>query len=136
MSGAERLVIDTNVVLSGLLFAGSIPSRAVLKAQSGVVLLSDATRLELFDVVGRARFDRFVERAIRQRLAEEYAQACRTVQIHAAIHACRDPRDDKFIELAVHGRADAIISGDRDLLDLHPFREIEILTPAEYLGRD
>jgi predicted nucleic acid-binding protein len=51
------------------------------------------------------------------------------------VRACRDPREDKFLEVAVHGRADVIVTGDRDLLDLNPFREIEILTPTEYLKR-
>ena len=51
-----------------------------------------------------------------------------------AIRACRDPKDDKFLEVATHGRADAIITGDQDLLTLNPFRGIAILTPAEYLA--
>jgi predicted nucleic acid-binding protein len=57
------------------------------------------------------------------------------VTILSPVRACRDPRDDKFLEVAVHGRADAIVTGDRDLLDLNPFRGIAILTPAEYLER-
>lgn len=51
------------------------------------------------------------------------------------IRACRDPKDDKFLELAIDGRADAIVTGDQDLLVLHPFRGIAVLTPAEYLER-
>ncbi len=50
-----------------------------------------------------------------------------------AIRACRDPKDDKFLEVAVHGRADAIVTGDEDLLVLHPLRGIAILTPREYV---
>ena len=49
------------------------------------------------------------------------------------VHACRDARDDKFLELAVSGRAAYIISGDDDLLVLHPFRDIAIMTAAEFL---
>jgi putative PIN family toxin of toxin-antitoxin system len=135
MPGTERLVLDTNVVLSGLLFPGSTPSRALLKAQAGEVLASDATLLELVEVMSRARFDRYVERRVRQRLMAEFANACEPVQIVSPIRACRDPRDDKFLDVAVHGRADVIVTGDRDLLDLNPFRGIEILTPAEYLKR-
>jgi len=56
------------------------------------------------------------------------------VEIQAPIRACRDPKDDKFLELAVDGRADAIVTGDGDLLDLHPFRGIAILMPADYLN--
>lgn len=135
MPGDERLVLDTNVVLSGLLFPGSVPSRALLKAQSCTVLASKATYLELAEVLARSRFDRYIEREVRQRLADEYASACETVEILFPIRACRDPKDDKFLEVAVHGNADLIVTGDLDLLDLHPFHGILILTPAEYLER-
>jgi predicted nucleic acid-binding protein len=53
-----------------------------------------------------------------------------------AIRACRDPKDDKFLELAVHGRADLIVTGDQDLHTLNPFRGIAILTPNAFLGLD
>jgi predicted nucleic acid-binding protein len=49
------------------------------------------------------------------------------------IVACRDPTDDKFLELAVSGNADLILSGDKDLLTLHPFRGIPIVTPAAFV---
>ena len=51
------------------------------------------------------------------------------------VQACRDPRDNKFLEVAVNGRADILVSGDKDLLALHPFRGIDIITPADYLTR-
>ena len=136
MASLERLVVDTNVVLSGLLFPGSIPSRALYKAKGSVVLATDVMRQELAEVMERSRFDRYVERQIRQRLVEEYLRATVTVEVSFSIRACRDPKDDKFLEAAVHGRADAIVTGDRDLLDLNPFRGIAILTPAEYLERE
>jgi len=59
--------------------------------------------------------------------------ACEAVPILYPIRVCRDPKDDKFLEVAVHGRADALVTGDQDLLDLNPFRGIAILTAAEYL---
>lgn len=133
MPATKRLVLDTNVVLSGLLFPGSTPNRALLKAQSNEVLASDVTLLELIEVISRARFDRYIDLDIRQRLVAEFAYACETIEIVAPIRACRDPRDDKFLDVAVHGRADLIVTGDADLLVLHPFRGIAILTPAQYL---
>jgi putative PIN family toxin of toxin-antitoxin system len=59
--------------------------------------------------------------------------AAELVTITEGITACRDPRDDKFLELAVNGRADLIVSGDRDLLVLDPFRGISIVTPAAFV---
>jgi putative PIN family toxin of toxin-antitoxin system len=131
----ERVVLDTNVVLSGLLFPGAIPSLALLKAQNSHFLGSDATMLEIVEVMNRPRFDRYLERSLRQQLVAEYLNACEAVPILFPIRACRDPKDDKFLEVAVHGRADAIVTGDADLLDLNPFSGIVILTPREYLGQ-
>jgi putative PIN family toxin of toxin-antitoxin system len=101
-----------------------------------VVLASNLTRQELIEVADRSRFDRYVEREIRRRLVAEYLRATVVVDILFPIRACRDPRDDKFLEVAMHGRADAIVTGDADLLALHPFRGIAILTPAASLERE
>jgi predicted nucleic acid-binding protein len=49
------------------------------------------------------------------------------------VRACRDPKDDKFLELAVSGAACCVVTGDQDLLALHPFRSVSILTPAQFL---
>lgn len=133
MAGFGRSVFDTNVVLSGLLFPGSVPSRALKLAQRRVVLASHATRQELREVMSRRRLDRYVEPAVRERLTREYLSATVLVDISSPVRACRDPKDDKFLEVAVHGRADAIVTGDADLLDLHPFWGVAILTPAAYL---
>ncbi len=68
MTGDERLVLDTNVVVSGILFSGSVPHLALLKAQDFRILASEATKLELSAVINRSRFDRYLETAIRQKL--------------------------------------------------------------------
>lgn len=135
MPHSRRWVIDTNVLVSAIILPRSTAAKAVLKAQSGLILASEVTRLELFQVIGRERFDRYVTREVRRQLAAEFDRACRIISIPFPIRVCRDARDDKFIELAVHGQADAIITGDDDLLSLGRFREIEILTPAAYLER-
>jgi putative PIN family toxin of toxin-antitoxin system len=133
MPESDRVILDTNVVLSGLLFPRSNPRHALLKAQEGQMLGSDATLLELVEVMNRSKFDRYLERGLRKQLVSEHMNACRVIPILYPIRACRDPKADKFLEVAVHGRADAIVTGDSDLLDLNPFRGIAILTPAEYL---
>jgi len=59
--------------------------------------------------------------------------AAEVVRITEQIAACRDPTDDKFLELAINGAADLIVTGDADLLDLNPFRGIPIVTPAMFM---
>ena len=62
-----------------------------------------------------------------------YCDAVRVVTIHLSVHACRDPRDDKFLEVAVNGMADLIVTGDDDLLVLDPFGLTRILTPRQVI---
>lgn len=136
MIEAERVVLDTNVVVSGILFPGTVPARALWKAQAATVLASEAIRLEIADVLARARFDRYVPADIRHRLREEFIASTVDVIISHPIGVCRDPRHDKFLEAALHGRADLIVTGDRDLLALDPFHGIRIVTPAAFLARN
>jgi len=97
------------------------------------MLVSEATTLEIVEVIGRNRFDRYLDPGIRQKLLSEYLEACRMIEIPTPIRACRDPRDDKFLAVAIHGRADLIVTGDADLLALHPYQGIAILSPAAFL---
>ncbi|MGD0520129.1 MAG: putative toxin-antitoxin system toxin component, PIN family [Terracidiphilus sp.] len=134
MTKLRRLVLDTNVLVSAALRNGSLPHRTLLKARMEARLLaSDETLAEFRAVLLRDKFDRDVDRVFREGLVQEYERLCTLVPIPTPIRACRDPRDDKFLEVAVHGLADAIVTGDADLLALNPFRGIAILTPAAYL---
>ena len=131
-----RVVVDTNAFVSRLLLPDSIPARAVRKAVAEArLLVSEATLMELADVLSRAKFDPYVSIADRQQFLRLLGRITEMVPVVHTIRACRDPRDDKFLELAVNGEADIIITGDDDLLVLDPFRDIPIITPAAYLGR-
>ena len=137
MTGARGSVLDINVLVSAILFPGSTPHRALLKARTqGPLLASDTTLAELLSVLERPKFDRFVDVALRNRLFQEFKYRAEIIPIRSAFRACRDSRDDDFLHLAVDGHAKAIITGDEDLLVLHPFREVAILSPAAYLATD
>jgi putative PIN family toxin of toxin-antitoxin system len=103
-----------------------------LVEQHDVLLKSTATEQQLLDVIARPYFDLLIGGDARAWLHRLMASA-ELVANTERITACRDPTDDKFLELAVNGRADMIISGDNDLLDLNPFRGIPIITPAAFL---
>jgi putative PIN family toxin of toxin-antitoxin system len=128
-----RVVLDTNVLVSAALKQQSMPGMAalVVERRSGL-LKSLATEHQLFEVVARPYFDGLIDPAARAWLKKLMA-AAELVTIRKRIAACRDPTDDKFLELAVNGRADLIVSGDGDLLALNPFREIPIVTPAAFV---
>ena len=129
-----RLVFDTNVIVSALLLPDSMPRRAFDKAlDRGTVLISLPALTELNEVFGRRRFDRYLLEAERMRFLATLVKASEVVHITETIDDCRDPKDNKFLELAVSGQADCIISGDQDLLALNPYRGIPVLTPKEFL---
>jgi putative PIN family toxin of toxin-antitoxin system len=85
------------------------------------------------EVFCRPKLERYISKAVREAAIERIRSISTWIEPSTPIRACRDPRDDKFLEVAVHGRADLIVTGDADLLALNPFRGIAILTPAEYL---
>ena len=136
MTDRQRVVVDTNAIISRPLLPTSIPGRAIDKAvEEAQLLISEATLEELADVLARAKFDPYITVGDRQEFLRLLDRIAEIVPIVHTIRACRDARDDKFLELAVNGEASLIITGDADLLELDPFQGIPIITPASYLGR-
>src|SRR5438445_5841094 len=128
-----RIVVDTNVFISAGLKEKSLPGMAAhVVAESDLLLKSTITKRELFVTLARPRLAPLIPPRFRNWLSELLA-AAELVTITDRITACRDPKDDKFLELAVNGHADIVVSGDADLLTLNPFREIPIVTPATFV---
>jgi uncharacterized protein len=130
-----RLVLDSNVLVSAALFKGSIARQAFNKAAvDGQILMSKPTLAELQDVLSRSSFDKYLSIELRMAFLTDLQTVVESVEVTEAIAVCRDPKDDKFLELAVSGQATCILSSDKDLLVLHPFQGIEIVTPADFLS--
>lgn len=134
MAEPARWVVDTNVLVSRLLAPGGTAARAVDHALAGgVLLVSDATLDELVDVLSRPRFDPYVSVAERTHFIRLLGGISRRVHVTRAFRVCRDPRDDKFLDVAINGEAHALVTGDRDLLELHPFLGLPIVSAADFL---
>jgi putative PIN family toxin of toxin-antitoxin system len=129
-----RYVFDTSAIVSALLFETSVPGQALHAALGrGRILISQASTAELREVLGRRKFDRYLTAEEREQFLLLLVREAIAIEIAEEIRACRDPKDDKFLELAVNGQATCIVTGDQDLLALHPFRAIPILTPARFV---
>ena len=130
-----RIVVDTNVFVSAVLKLNSLPFLVVrwIDEYEGL-LKSAATEREILSVLSRPQIAAVTIPAFRDDLAKMLASA-ELVAITERITACHDPHDDKFLELAVSGHADLVVSGDADLLALNPFRDIPILTQAAFMQR-
>jgi putative PIN family toxin of toxin-antitoxin system len=129
-------VFDTNTLVSGYLFPQSVPGRAVdLGLNRHRILVSMDTVREFAEVLRREKFDQFLSIGRREELIAKTILQSEFVTTSTVISECRDPSDNKFLELAVDGGASVIVTGDSDLLALHPFRGIPIVAAREYLSR-
>mgnify|MGYP001047646188 CR=1 FL=1 len=130
-----RIVIDTGVVVSAVLLPRSVPRQALDAAVSrGRLLVSEDTIAELDEVFRRPRFDKYVTEALRLEFLAALVRESEVIEVVDSVTDCRDPRDNKFLELALSGKASHIVTGDSDLLVLHPFRDIAIVSPQSFLA--
>lgn len=129
-----RIVVDTNIFVSAALKQASWPGAVVRWIPVfGGLLKSASTEAQLIEVLRRPYFLSRVSAEFRPDLAGILARA-EMIAITDRIVACRDPTDDKFLELAVNGASDVLVTGDIDLLVLHPFQGVPIVT-AQSFGR-
>jgi putative PIN family toxin of toxin-antitoxin system len=133
---AERVVLDTNILISAALLPGKPYEvlRQVLDHER--LIFSDESFEELASRLLRSKFDRYVGLETRRRLILDLAAAAEWTAITGALRACQDPEDDKILETAFAGSARYVVTGDKDLLLMHPFRGLAIITPSAFLGSD
>ncbi len=130
------VVLDTNLVLSALVFASGrlAPLRSAWQTGHCIPLVSQATASELMRVLGYPKFK--LSPADREELLADYLPYCRSVRIPARLPKlplCRDANDQMFIELAAAGKADWLVTGDKDLLVLAADFNRPIVTAEAFL---
>lgn len=134
MKSELRCVFDTNTIVSAFLFEHGNPGRALKEAlRRGQLLLSLEVAEEIAEVLRREKFDRYVRRRTREEFLRALIRDASFVQVTESVRECRDPDDDKFLELALSGGGTHIITGDEDLQVLDPFRGIPILSARKFL---
>ncbi|WYL95953.2 MAG: putative toxin-antitoxin system toxin component, PIN family [Gloeotrichia echinulata IR180] len=127
-------MLDTNIVVSALLFKNSQPRQALDKARhQGTILMSQSIWQEIIEVLTRPKFEKYVTAIERDLFLGWLTESVNFIEISKTIVACRDAKDDKILELAVNGDAELIVSGDEDLLILNPFQQIAIVTVRQFL---
>lgn len=132
---ADRVVVDTNVLISAALRPDSRP-RAVIdtvSATNGVLIFSEESFHELQSRLLRPKFDPYVGRQDRMVYLAQVGAVSERVSITGAKLGCRDPEDDKMLETALMGDADCLVTGDHDLLEMSSVSGIPIVSPATFL---
>lgn len=128
-----RLVLDTNVLVSAILSPNSISAKVLNWGEdNGMILYSDATLAELLSVLRRSKFAKYIDSDDTDGLNVRIKTAWFPVEIFKEVKLCRDTKDDKFIEVALNGNASHLITGDNDLLILHPIQNISVINPRTF----
>ena len=132
----KHFVFDTNSLISAFLIKSSVSARALDAAiDKGRLVMSEPCSLEFSEVIFREKFDPyFVDERERLEAIEKVERNSLIFFPKEPVRICRDPKDNKFLELAVEAKASCIITRDKDLLVLHPYLSISILTPADFLN--
>ena len=128
-----RLVLDTNVLISAILSPNSISAKILNWGEdNGVILYSAATLNEVLSVLGRSKFSKYIDHDDIDGLSIRIKTVWLFVEILNQVQLCRDPKDDKFIDLALNGKASHLITGDSDLLVLNPIQNTLVIKPRTF----
>lgn len=129
------IVFDASSLVSAALKADSVPERALLRAEEmDVFALSPAVEREIVEVFSRPKFRQVIHPKRCEYVLGILRDEAVWFEPNVRVTDCRDPKDDKYLELALAAGAETIVSSDLDLLVLHPWRGVRILRPADYLG--
>ena len=131
----NTFVFDTNALISAHLLDKSESRKAYNKARDkGILIYSTATFDEFAKTFIRTKFERYLPLEKRMSVIREFQARAALIEVGILITASRDPKDNKFLELAISANSSCIITGDNDLLMLHPFRSIPILNAVDFIN--
>ena len=134
MTKTDLFVIDTNILVSAFILPNSTARKVLNKARKdGYVIISQKCADEFTEVFIRPKFDKYLPLGTRLEILDDFISLAYVFEPAIEIITCRDPKDNKFLELAFIAKAKCIITGDQDLLILNPFQGIPIITAAEFL---
>jgi len=130
----KTFVFDTNTLISAHLLKNSTSRLAYDHAlKMGLIVQCTETITEFAQVFARQKFDKYLSLEARLTFIWELEYRFLLFELTSMVKQCRDPKDDIFLSLALTSKADCIVTGDEGLLVLHPFEDIPILSPADFL---
>ena len=131
---SKLIILDTNVLMSAALFKKSEIRQLFNKVRSEhTIVVSEACFDEFKEVIYRPKFRKYIEPEDVELFLRLFKESALFVPITEKLTLCRDPKDDKFLELALASDAHYLITGDQDLLVLNPFNNTQINSPTEFL---
>ena len=131
----SAIVLGSNLIVSAFLNPHSVAAQALgIGLEHFAVACSKETFAELIDVLARDKFDKYLSKSARSSLLELYAQSVQFFDTPLAVTDCKDPKDNKFLALALVAKAKVIVSGDKKyLLIMSPYQGTEIVSLGAFV---
>lgn len=130
---ADRLIIDTNLWISFLITKDYKQLDNLLKTGRIKILFSLESLEEFLSVVNRPKFKKYFSKADIEELYDLFDFYGETIDVSSSVDLCRDSKDNFLLSLAKDSKADYLITGDKDLLDLKKISKTKIITITDYL---
>jgi putative PIN family toxin of toxin-antitoxin system len=129
----SRIIIDTNLWVSFLITKDFTKLDEIIFSRKGILVFSQELLEEFLAVAKRPKFRRFFSPSDIEDILETIDECADFVNVTTTVEVCRNPKDNFLLSLSVDGKADYLLTGDKDLLDLNKFKETTITTISEFL---
>lgn len=134
MNKETKYICDTNILLSSLISETTPPAQTVDYIRKyGMFSFSQETLTEFEDVLKRPKFDKFLSKEKRSSFINQIFELSVFYEVNQKVDICRDPKDNKFLDVAIASYADYLITGDDDLLVLERIGNTSIITPRKFI---
>jgi len=129
-----RIIIDTNLWISFLITNNFSKLDEILVTQKSILIFSEELLEEFLLVVKRPKLKRYFRQEVVESLLEAIQEYAEFIDIKTQTSICRDPKDNFLLSLAIDGKADYLITGDKDLLDIERIKTTKITTIADFIS--
>lgn len=129
----SRIIIDTNLWISFLITKDFTKLDEIIFSRKGILVFSQELLDEFLEVASRPKLRRFFSSSDIEEFLETIDEYASFVKVHTKVEVCRDPKDNFLLSLSVDGKADFLLTGDKDLLGISKFRRTKIITISDFL---
>ena len=130
----DKIVFDTNILISLLIRGGFSIVFKLIETSQISILLSIELIDEFLEVSKRPKFQKYFSSSVRDSILSYLLKNGDLIEVNSKPNDCRDPKDNFLLGLAIDGNATHLVTGDKDLLELNPYRSIEIHTLTDFLN--
>lgn len=135
MNKKSRAIIDTNLWISYLISNNFFQLDKIINSRFCIIIFSQELLDEFVEVSSRPKFMKYFEQSSLEKILENIEEFAEFIQVHSEVKFLNDSKDDFLLSLAIDGKADYLITGDKELLEVKKYGDTEIISIAEFIAK-